>query len=545
VGAEEGFARGEGDFSNRLNSAEAGATGGATIGGLLPVGGALATRAIGAAADALNPTLTRFRHGPEEAADEILARRIEREGSTPAQKRLDLQRGQAVDARLNANSTATLPETLADTSDAMQRLTGSLYRQGGEAGNFIRDALESRQRGPVNPFGPRQPNAAPEGQSARVMDATERALLARSSNTARQTERQIAEEQARRGRQLYEQARQNSEPFDLQPVLDGMALRAQDYGGEFRGALNRAISLFRNEFPQRRAVDNISRFDASKQQLDDMIEGAQRQGQGNLVRELTRFKNDLLDAVHRVDANGNPTANLVYREARQTWGTAAENREAIELGRSALRDGSEIGVENYRELTPGQQQLFRLGFIESLRNALSQKRPGNDITLLFQQARVRELMNEIIPRPNGRNAVFANRAERFGNLLNREQRMVQTRNTVLGNSATAQRMQDDTAFAGDALAGMWDRFRQSPSLFNIGIEAIGTGIQKIFGYRQDVALALAHRLLEQDPTTRNQILRRLQARGGPGRLQQLVNHIDRSSLALTGTTAPEIAGPTE
>jgi hypothetical protein len=106
-------------------------------------------------------------------------------------------------------------------------------------------------------------------------------------------------------------------------------------------------------------------------------------------------------------------------------------------------------------------------------------------------------------------------------------------------------MQDDTAFAGDALAGMWDRFRQSPSLFNIGIEAIGTGIQKIFGYRQDVALALARRLLEQDPTTRNQILRRLQARGGPGRLQQLVNHIDRSSLALTGTTAPEIAGPTE
>lgn len=543
VGAEEGFARGEGGVGERLNAAKAGASGGATIGGVLPIGGALATRAIGAAADTFAPTMTRFRAGPEEAADEILSRRLAREGSSPAQKRLDLQRGQAVDARLNANSSATLPETLADTSDQMQRLTGSLYRQGGEAGNFIRENLEGRQRGTANPFSPRAPNSDPDGQAARVMDATERALLIRSSSTARQTERQIAEDQARRGRQLYDQARQNSETFDLQPALDGMALRAQDYGGEFRNALNRAISLFRNEFPQRRAVDNITRFDASKKALDDMIEGAQRQGQGNLVRELTQFKNSLLDSVHRVDANGNPTANLVYREARQTWGTAAENREAIDVGRGALRNGSEIGAENYRELSPGQQQLFRLGFLESLRNALSQKRPGNDITQLFQQARVRELMNEIIPRPNGRNAVFANRAERFGNLLNREERMVQTRNTVLGNSATGRNLQDDAAFGGDALAGMWNRFRQSPSLFNIGVEAIGTGIQKIFGYRQDVAVALARRLLEQDPTARNQILRRLRSRGGPGRVQQLVDHIDRSSLSLAGATAAQLPSP--
>jgi len=247
--------------------------------------------------------------------------------------------------------------------------------------------------------------------------------------------------------------------------------------------------------------------------------------------------------VHRVDANGNPTANLLYREARQTWGTAAENREAIDLGRGALRSGSEIGAENYRELSPGQQQLFRLGFLESLRNALSQKRPGNDITQLFQQARVRELMNEIIPRPNGRNAVFANRPERFGNLLNREERMVQTRNAVLGNSATEQRRLDDAEFAGDALAGMWNRFRQSPSLFNIGVEAIGTGLQKIFGYRQDVALALSRRLLETDPTTRNQILRRLRARGGPGRVQQLITQIDQSANALTATSAAQIPAP--
>src|SRR5690606_18139238 len=110
------------------------------------------------------------------------------------------------------------------------------------------------------------------------------------------------------------------------------------------------------------------------------------------------------------------------------------NREAIELGRAALRENSEISVEQYNALTTGQQQLFRIGFLESLRNALGTKRPGDDITQLFQQQRVRDLMSAIIPRSQKKTDVFYNRPERFGNLMEREARMVQTRNAVLGNS---------------------------------------------------------------------------------------------------------------
>lgn len=534
VGAAEGFAAGEDTAADRFENAVSGAQSGAGIGAALPVLGGLATRAVGAAADYLGPTLTRLRRGPDEAAEQILARQIGREGSSPAQKRLDLQRGQAEAARFDSNSYATLPETIADTSDAMRRLTGSIYRQGGEAGNYVRDVLTRRQRGPENPFAPRDPNAPPEGQMARVMDATERALLIRSANTAHRTERQIMAEQAREGRRLYEQARETQEPFDIQGVLDALALQAQQYPGPFRARLLRALGLFRDDSPQRMAVNTIERFDAAKKALDDMIETAQRQGQGNMVRELTGFKNALLERVHLPDANGNPTINTAYWQARQAWGTAAENREAIELGRQALREGSEVSVEQYRDLTRGQQQLFRIGFLESLRNALGTKRPGSDVTQLFQQQRVRDLMNEIIPRSKGKTDVFANRPERFGDLMNREQRMVQTANEVLGNSKTAQRQVDDMAFAGDALASMWNRFRGSPSLFNMGIEAIGVGIQKVFGYRQDVALAMARRLLETDPTVRNQILRRLARRGGPDRFARFADYLDRSGNTLIG-----------
>jgi hypothetical protein len=543
LGNAERFTRGEGSFADRVENAVSGTGMDVAIGAAIPLAGAAATRGAGAAQQYLGPTFTRLRHGPEEAADEILANRIAREGSSPAQKRLDLQRGQAQSARLNSNSYATLPEAIADTSDDMQRLTGSLYRQGGEAGNFTRDTLLARQRGPEATLQPPAPGGPPQGQHARIMDASERALLVRSSDTAMRTERQIMADQAREGRRLYEAAYNASDDFDLSPATTALGLVIQQYPRPFAARLERARNLFLQSGSSANQpfwVNNVRRFDASKKALDDMIETAQRAGQNNMVRELTGFKDALLRQVHGIDDAGNATRNLGYQEARQTWGTAAENREAIELGRGALREGSETSVEQFNQLTRGQQQLFRLGFLESLRNALGTKRPGNDVTQLFQQQRVRELMGEIVPRSQGRNDVFRNRPERYGDLQRREGRMVQTNNVAMGGSQTAQRGMDDMTFTGDALAGMWNRFRSSPSLFNMGIEAIGVGIQRVFGYRQDVALALARRLLETDPTARNQILRRLSRRGGPDRFARFADHVDRSGNALIGAAQPAL-----
>jgi hypothetical protein len=546
LGVTERFTRAEGSPGERVEAAAQGAPMDVAIGAAFPLAGSALTRAVGAAQEYLGPTVTRLRHGAEEAADEILASRIAREGSSPAAKRLDLQRGQAQSAVLQGGgssaSRATLPETIADTSDEMQRLTGSLYRQGGEAGSFIKGELSRRKRGPENAFAERA-TTGPQGQHERIVDATERALLIKTADTAHRTERQIMADQAREGRTLYNQAYEASETFDLKPAIDAMGLIIQQYPGPVAAKLNRARNLFLQPGVRGNQpfwVDDIRRFDAAKKSLDDMIETAQRQGQNNLARELTGFKDALLRQVHGIDDAGNATRNLAYQEARQTWGTAAENREAIELGRGALREGSEISVEQFRALTRGQQQLFRIGFLESLRNALGTKRPGNDVTQLFQQRRVQDLMGEIVPRSQARRDVFRNRPERYGDVLRREGRMVQTENVALGGSQTAQRQIDDMTYTGDALANMWNRFRSSPSLFNMGVEAIGVGIQKVFGYRQDVALAMAKRLLEQDPTRRNQILRRLERRGGPDRFARFADTVDRASVTMIGTTQPAL-----
>ncbi len=592
-GAGHGFAEGEGGFSERLGTAGEYGAAGAAIGAGLPAVGAAATGALWAGRQAA-PWLTARLPGraADDVADSVLSVRIERSGATPQTVQTELQAGQEA-ARLGPNSQARLPEMIADTSDGMQRLTGSVYRQGGRAGEIVRDALETRQRGDPNQIS--RFASGDTGQRGRIDDALSRALQLRTSASARQAERQIAADQAREGRRLYDAARQGSEPFDIQGVIDGVAQRMQEYPPGIAGQLQKAIDLFTQPVKkgaadaeaalmtrlrrlsedmqekisfakndqarerltrrfavlmrrgqedlatlrsqhaqftaQRRPVDNIGRFDAAKQELDDMIEAARRGGENNLARLLTGLKNDLLNAVHLPNAAGEPTRNVLYQQARNAWGSAAENREAIELGRAALREGSEISIEQFRNLSPGQQIYFRQGFLESARNALGNRRSGNDATMPFQTARVQDLLREIIPNSRATAGTFGDRSGRFGEYLSREERMGQTRNRVLGNSATAQRQGDDAEFAADALSRVMMGLRGGT---NAIIEVVGSALTRATAYRQDVAEALARRLVEADPAAQARILQNLQRQLGPQRFREFTRSLDQMVPVVPG-----------
>ena len=467
-----------------------------------------------------------MRHGPEDAADEIIAQRLRRANITPAEVRADLQEGQRV-ARYRHNSQAELPEAIGDTSDGMQRLLGSVYRAGGEAGEAVRHVLDARQKGPRNPYAPT--TGEPAGQMATVMDAFDRALGVRSSRTGYVTERALVDRARADAKKLYNDAYQNGQPFDLSNVLTGMALVAQQYPAPFKARLLRAVSLFTH--PQLPA-NTVQRFDNAKKALDDMIERAQRGGEGNLARELVQFKDNLLNAVHRYDPQGMPTLNAGYHAARSAWGSNAEMREAIEMGRRALRDASDVTVDAFRQLTPGQQQMFRVGMRDGIRQALGTKTPNSDVTRLFQQQRVQELMSEVIPQLRG-GGQYADRAQRFGELMARQERIVQTRQQAIGGSQTAQRQQDDAQFAGDALGQLYNRFRSSPSVANLAVEAIASSAQKFFGFRQDVGEALARRLLTTDRAEQNRILQRVRQRYGRESTDALISTIDEAARRLS------------
>lgn len=542
AGAVHGFGDGEGGFGNRVDSAISGAGYGAALGLAAPLAIAGATRGAGMVRDAMSPTIARWRGGPDAAAEQILAQNMRRAGTSPAAIADDLARGQQAAIMHGGGATASrapLPEMIADTSDAMRRLTGSVYRAGGEAGDFTRNALEARQRGPANPYAP-QPGE-PAGQAANILESIERALQIRSQDSARRVEAGIRRDMRAEGNRLYEAARANQASFDLSNVLTGFSLRMAEYPPAFAARMRRALNLFAADpatgrFP----VTRLERYDPAKRALDDMIEAAQRGGQRELLRELTMFKGALDDAVfgiRYVDGVAGPiTQNAAYRQARDAWGNRQRDLEAIDMGRRALREDSDVSAAAFRELTPRQQQLFRVGVLENARSLLGSRRSGDDATRAFTSLRAQELLSSIIPATRG-NGVFSNRPERFGDLVARNQRMVQTRNQVLGGSQTAQRMNDDAAMIGDTLSTMYNRFRQSPSLMNLGFEAVASVMQRVFAYRQDVALAMARRLLTADPDEQARVLAAIARRSGDrDGLARFAQFLDRLAIA-TGMSA--------
>lgn len=541
AGAVHGFGDGEGGFGNRVDNAMSGAGYGAMFGVGAPLAVAGITRGAGAIRDAVSPTIARMRGGPDAAAEQVLAQQMTRGGTSPAQIRLDLQQGQNNAVMHGGGATASrapLPEMIADTSDAMRRLTGAVYRAGGEAGDFTRNALEARQRGPANPYAPQA--GEPAGQASNVLDTIERALQIRSQESAQRVQARIEREMRSEGNRLYEAARANQTPFDLGNVLVGFSMRMADYPPPFAARMQRALNLFSEARPNgsRFPVTRLERYDPAKRALDDMITAAERGGQRELMRELVMLKGALDDAVFGIkytDGVAGPvTQNAGYRQARDAWGNRQRDLEAIDMGRRALRENSDVSVAAFNELTPRQQQLFRVGFLEDARNSLGPRRSGDDATRAFTTLRAQELMSAIIPATRG---VFADRPARFGEVISRQNRMTQTRNQAIGGSQTAQRMNDDATMIGDTLSTMYNRFRQSPTLMNIGFEAIATVMQRVFAYRQDVALAMARRLLTTDRGEQNRILRAIAQRARDrDSLSQFAALLDRMAIA-TGMSA--------
>jgi hypothetical protein len=546
AGATYGFGEGEG-LEDRLNQAETGAKWGAGLSLALPIAGKGGAFALQKGADYLPAVKARLPiskvSDADSVADQWLGSKIRRSGTTPQQIEADLAEGQR-NARLGSNSklgykdvnedNVLLPEMIGDTSDTLRRLMGSVYRTGNEAGEIVKGRLEKRQRGPDNFYAPRT-DQTPQGQIERVLDSYDRAMQIRTKGSARQNEKAIIAEQKSKGDRLYKEARGGSEPFDLTPVIQKLDATVQTYPPPFAAKLLAARDLFVRPVKVKgqtltQPVDNVTLFDNAKKALDDMIASAKK-SEPNLARELTKLKNELLEQVHAPSANGGPRKNVKYQEARDTWGSEAENLEAIELGRRALKEDSDVSVEMFRELNPAQQKLFRIGMRDAIRRAYGGKDTGADVTRLFDQRRVKELLAEAIPRTKKKTGVFADRPERFGDVMRREGRMVQTRNKVLGNSETAGRQADDMEFASDALGQVLTGGR---TVANFALEAIGATLSKFFGYRADVAKALAERLTTTDPAARAQVLTQIQQHMGPSKFAAFVKHLGQTAgLAAT------------
>ncbi len=570
----------EGNSDERLHKANENFGPGTVIGGAAPA----ALRGTGAAvakgADALSPQIARIGgvlsdagsrvrdklairasadggggnivpSGADAAADQIIANQLARANVTVPQLR---QRFADADeaARFNSNSVAQNVLAPVDIDPSLQRLAGSVARQQPEAANTGTAFQFARQTGQTSGL-PLPPSAAiparssmsktnpddpPRGQFERIGDALKRALsiedeaLHGHGKSAFATEQIVMKRARDDARKLYGDVYKAAEGIDIRPqvapVIDKWLLAAADEPP----AVARAIRTFLHQYrTDNGIVSDLPRFQKAKEFGDGLIRKWVESPESRnkyVAGKLTEIQHDLLGAVDAVPTNG---IGAAYRTARDQFAGEMKLREALKMGRELLKDDSEVVIDQFKQLaTEGERKMFRLGLWEGFKQLGSRKSRTDDITRIFSNPRVQEIIESVVPSSKSADAVFANRPERFGQYIANEQRMISTRNQTMGNSKTAERLADDEAL--NNMQSMIEAAKQSatnPSVSGTIVRVMEVAVSKLFGFRADTAASIARKLYTANPMEREILLQAIEQRMGPGRAAQFARIVTELS----------------
>lgn len=571
TGAVEGFGRGEGGFNQRLESAKTGAAWGAGIGGAIPAVAPIVAPVIGKIADAASPTLARWRanmpgagaaepaprsvgaaaappmmmppvNGADAAAEQVIANQLARANVNTTDIRQRLAQAQMASNQPNATA-------LADLDPSLARLGGSVQRQQPEAGNIARSFIQGRQTGitprngmPDSTGIPTRgmmeapaPNAPPMGQSERVRTALRESLDIPPGSAYRNEQEMIRAARAEAD-SLYGDAYRAANGVDIrpaiQPVVDRWTaiMNNPDTPLPVGQLIRNGLRVFQT---QTGTVQSLRNFQRSKEFLDDKIEtllnsanGKQR-SRGGMLNDMQR---DMLSAIDRL-----PNVGQQYNTARGAFSSNAEMREAIDLGRAAARESPEVSAAQYQALTVGQQRMFRMGLFGELERRIAATPRQNDVTRIFDTPQMQELLQVVAPQGT---------AQRVGQFIQGEKNyLTGTRNEVIGNSKTPERLADDEAT--NQMQGLVETLRSARSLREAAFNTTQAILDKIFGFRADTAASIARQLFTANPRDLDMILQRLENRLGPNRaeqfrslMQQYANSVSQQAAAAATSNIP-------
>ena len=280
------------------------------------------------------------------------------------------------------------------------------------------------------------------------------------------------------------------------------------------------------------AIDKLERFDAAKRSIDGLISDTKN---NNVRRLLVNMKHDMLDAVHGGDRNA-PSLNKAYSEARSEWGSREELLNAGQLGRQFMRGTGDVTAADFKAMTKAEQQMFRRGVVRELRAMTGEKSlgPTADYTKTLNKPNIYERLREVMPQ--------GKTSDNMNELIQREGRISSTTAEALGNSKTAQRVQDDMDMASrDMLGSTWRAFRTSGGLVNMGLDVVAAGAQQAFGFRDDMAKALAKRLIEVNPAEQQKILARVGQRMGDDKLEKFLRAMDATRQPIASGVSSDIS----
>jgi hypothetical protein len=210
-------------------------------------------------------------------------------------------------------------------------------------------------------------------------------------------------------------------------------------------------------------------------QIDDMIDTAKRQGQGNRARVLVGAKKELLDMMD----NASPS----YAEGRKLFSGDSSVIDAMKLGRTVLREDAEITEMTLKAMSSAERDAYLVGAAKALRDAAGSKSPQS----FYRHGGIRERLAFAFPNEKS--------LDEFINVsLTREARLGELSGKILHGSQTQPRQNAVESLAVDATDFLAGNSAQS------GIRMVGKIRNMMKGkYSEEVVEELTNLLLEDDP----------------------------------------------
>jgi hypothetical protein len=239
---------------------------------------------------------------------------------------------------------------------------------------------------------------------------------------------------------------------------------------------------------------SVRYYDYVKRALDDKIGAATRSGENDNARVWQGIKKSLLDELDaRIPA---------YKTARSIFSDDAGMKEALEMGRSFLREDSEVIAQQMSTMSEAEKQMFRMGAARELRDKILSRPDTADVyKAFFNKPLMREKIRAIFPDRKS----FA----RLQRAMLNEQKMYATSSGATGNSATARRLMGVRDLATDPETAM-DAATGGPK-FAV-LNAARKYVRQRLGplANENLREQVARMLFEGDPQTRKQILMALE-----------------------------------
>ena len=405
--------------------------------------------------------------GPAKAqarAAQLLQESLQEDGLTPA-KILTLTAGGK-------------PLTVADLGPKTRKLLGSAYRMAGEGQGTLEDFLNNRST----------------GQFARLTKDVAESLDVDPADFAR-VGGEIVEKRATEAGRNYPAA--YAQELDM---LADATIRGVLDKPFAKGALKAAERLSLDEgIPIRDANGNftVRAVDLMKRWMDDRIGTQIRSGRGNQARVWMGVRDEMLTAVDRQSPE--------FAAARAAYAGDSSLIDALKNGRKFLRGDSEDIGAAFSTLSPGEQEMFRLGAAREMREVMGRVVDGGDAARIFKSPNNRDRLREI----------FADEETFTGFMAKVEDEitMHETRVSVLGNSATAGRLADDAAYQAGPLGEVANaaadvaRYGASRGLISEGVKlAADAQTRMLRGLNRKASDALIEQVVDPAQGLRQNIL---------------------------------------